>query len=151
MLETVASTAPWWGPYVVPLGCALIGSGVAITEAVRKIYSGFGRAETRNLAAQADKTEAEAKELRHNRSADFERMLNERTFKNMDLLVDQVKHLSAMLEAQSLKMDHMEREIGDLRRALDERTAELRKVRLHLGETSTEEAQLDLNLNFHQA
>lgn len=145
MLETMASTAPWWGPYVVPLGVALIGSGVAITEAVRKISSGFGRAEARNLAAQAIKTEAEAKQLDGNRSADFERVLNERTFRNMDMLEEQVKHLLKLVTAQTVEMHEMKQEIVELRRALDARTLELNTFRLR--KDASEDINLQMNSN----
>lgn len=138
LIVATATVAPWWAQYAGGVVVALIGSGAILSESIRKLKSGFGKAEARKINSEAAINETTAASLNASRSADFERMLNERTFKNMDMLADQVKHLSELVEAQSAqitaqskKMDHMEKEIVSLRQALDVRTNELNKVKQH--------------------
>jgi DNA gyrase/topoisomerase IV subunit A len=129
MPDNAVQAAPWWAQYAATIGIALIGSGALLTEGVRKWRSGYGKAEARNLNAQAELAEANAIQLSQTRSVEFERVLNERTFRNMDMLEKQIKHLSELVEAQNVKMDSMEKEIIELRRTLDDRTSELNEVR----------------------
>lgn len=142
MSDPVAQ-APWYIPYISGALVALIGSAALLVEKIHKITTGYGEAEARNLNATADKTEAESDQISALRSADFERILNERTFRTWDILEAQIKHLTDLVESQSeqltsqsRKMDHMEREIMDLRRALDDRTRELQLVKDHLPEVT---------------
>jgi len=132
------TVAPWWGQYAGGIIIALIGSGVAISEGIRKISSGFGKAEARKVVSEAVVNEATAANLASSRSADFENALNARTFKNFDMLEAQIHHLTDLVEkqtnqltVQSEKMDHMEQEIINLRQVLDARTRELQKARSH--------------------
>ena len=133
----VVDKAPWWAQYVSVTSVALITSGAVIIEALRRWMTGHGKAEVRNLNIQAKKAETELALNETQRHVDYERMLNDRTFKTMDMLQGQVDHLSKLVEAQSkmlsdqsMKMDHMEAEIIALRRALDERTNQLNDMKL---------------------
>lgn len=103
----------------------------------------------RTAMANIRKIEAEAAQVESSRSADFEKALNERSGRLMDLLEKQIEHLSELVEtqtaqieaqseqiaaqtlqlaAQSDQIKHMDMEIARLRRALDSATRELNQV-----------------------
>lgn len=108
------------------------GLSVIATYKTMKANARKSEAETRKIDAEAIAEAAKVEAAR----VQFEKALNERALQSYDLLRDQVKALSELVEGQneqlkiaSARIQEMEDEIKELRITLDKRTGELHKAR----------------------